>query len=48
MALVGIVIMALRERVSPEMAITGNVLAYIGCILLLVHSAFYYYYARKL
>jgi uncharacterized membrane protein len=46
-AFVGIILFALRERLSIEMAATGYVLAYVACILLLVHLAFYSYYARK-
>ncbi len=46
MALVGIVLFALRGRLSPEMAAAGYVLAYVACALLLAHSAFYSYYAR--
>jgi uncharacterized membrane protein len=47
MALAGIILFAMRNSLSPEMAATGYVLAYVTCILLLVHSAFYTYYARK-
>jgi uncharacterized membrane protein len=47
MALVGIILFAVRERLSPEMAAAGYVLAYVACGLLLVHSAFYSYYAQK-
>ncbi len=47
MALIGIVLFALRDRLSPEMAAAGYVLAYVACALLLVHSALYSYYARK-
>lgn len=46
-AFVGIILFALRERLSAEMVATGNVLAYVACILLLVHLAFYSYYVRK-
>ncbi len=47
MALVGIMLFLLREHLSSELAAAGNVLAYIACILLLVHSLLYSYYARK-
>jgi uncharacterized membrane protein len=47
MAVVGIILFALRESLSAEMAATGYVLAYVACALLLVHSALYSYYARK-
>ncbi len=47
MALVGIILFALRERLSSEMAAAGYVLAYVACFLLLVHSALYSFYARK-
>ena len=46
-AFVGIILFALRERLSAEMAAAGYVLAYVACIMLLVHLAFYSYYARK-
>ncbi len=46
-AVIGIVIFALRASLSPEMAAAGYVLAYVACALLLVHSALYSYYARK-
>lgn len=46
-AVVGIILFALRERLSPGMAEAGYVLAYVACGLLLVHSAFYSYYSRK-
>ena len=44
---IGIILFALRERLSPEMAAAGYVLAYVACVLLLVHLAFYSYYSRK-
>ncbi len=47
MAVIGIVLFALRERLSPEMAAAGYVLAYAACGLLLVHSAFHSFFARK-
>ena len=47
MALIGLILFALRERLSPEMVAAGYVLAYVACTLLLVHSAFYSYYARR-
>jgi uncharacterized membrane protein len=40
-ALIGIILFALRERLSPEMEAAGYILAYVACGLLLVHSAFY-------
>ncbi len=46
-ALAGVVLFALRESLSPEMAAAGYVLAYVACGLLMVHSAFYSYYSRK-
>jgi len=46
-AVVGIILFALRERLSPGMAEAGYVLAYVACGLLVVHSAFYSYYSRK-
>jgi uncharacterized membrane protein len=47
MAVVGIILFALRGRLSVEITTGGYVLAYVSCGLLLVHSAFYSYYARK-
>ncbi|MDD5038883.1 MAG: DUF2178 domain-containing protein [Dehalococcoidales bacterium] len=47
MTLVGIILFALRERLSAGMAAAGYVLAYVACVLLLMHYAFYSYYARK-
>ncbi len=47
MALAGLILFALRERLSPEMGAAGYVLAYVACGLLIVHSAFYSYYSRK-
>ena len=46
-AFVGIILFALRERLSAEMVLAGYVLAYVACVLLLVHLAFYSYYSRK-
>jgi uncharacterized membrane protein len=46
-ALVGIMLFLFREHLSSELAAAGNVLAYVACILLLVHSLLYFYYARK-
>ena len=46
-ALIGIILFSLRERLSPEMAAAAYVLAYVACSLLVVHSAFYSYYSRK-
>ncbi len=46
-ALIGIILFALREHLSPEMEAAGYVLAYVACGLLVVHSAFYSYYSRK-
>jgi uncharacterized membrane protein len=46
-AFIGIILFALRERLSPEMEAAGYVLAYVACGLLVVHSAFYSYYSRK-
>jgi uncharacterized membrane protein len=46
-AVIGIILFALRERLSPEMGAVGYVLAYVACGLLIVHSAFYSYYSRK-
>jgi uncharacterized membrane protein len=46
-AFVGIILFALRERLSAEMVTAGYVLAYVACVMLLVHLAFYSYYARK-
>ncbi len=46
-ALIGIILFALRERLSPGMEAAGYVLAYVACGLLVVHSAFYSYYSRK-
>jgi len=47
MAVVGIILFALRGRLSAEMAAAGYVLAYVACALLLAQSGFYSYYARK-
>ena len=46
-AFVGIILFALRERLSAELVSAGYVLAYVACVLLLVHLAFYSYYSRK-
>ena len=46
-AFIGIVLFALRERLSTELVSAGYVLAYVACVLLLVHLAFYSYYSRK-
>jgi uncharacterized membrane protein len=46
-AVIGIILFALRERLAPGMAEAGYVLAYVACGLLLGHSAFYSYYSRK-
>ena len=46
-AVVGIILFALRARFSPEMGAAGYVLAYVACGLLIVHSTFYSYYNRK-
>jgi uncharacterized membrane protein len=46
-AFIGIILFALRERLSDEMVNAGYVLSYVACIMLLVHLAFYSYYARK-
>lgn len=46
-AFVGIILFALRQRLSVELVSAGYVLAYVACILLLVHLAFYSYYSRK-
>lgn len=46
-ALGGLIIFVLRERLSAEMVAAGYVLAYVACVLLLVHSAFYSYLSRK-
>jgi len=46
-AFIGIILFAFWERLSPEMAAAGYVLAYVACVLLLMHYAFYSYYARK-
>ncbi len=47
MAVIGFILFAFRESLSPEMVAVGYVLVYAACGLLLVHSALYYYYARK-
>ena len=46
-AFVGIILFALRDRLSAELVSAGYVLAYVACVLLLVHLAFYSYYSRK-
>jgi uncharacterized membrane protein len=46
-ALAGIVLFALRDRLSVELVSAGYALAYVSCVLLLVHSALYSYYSRK-
>ncbi len=46
-AFVGVILFALRERLSPELVSAGYVLAYVACVLMLVHLAFYSYYSRK-
>lgn len=46
-AIVGIILIILRENLSDEMVSAGYVLAYVACILTLVHLAFHSYYGRK-
>lgn len=46
-AFIGIILFALRERLSVELVSAGYVLAYVACVLLLVHLAFYSYYSRR-
>lgn len=46
-AFVGIILFTLREHLSAEVVSAGYVLANVACVLLLVHLAFYSYYARK-
>jgi len=46
-ALTGIILFALRERLSVELVSAGYVLADVACVLMLVHLAFYSYYNRK-
>jgi len=46
-AFVGIILFVLRQRLSAELVSAGYVLAYVACVLLLVHLAFYSYYSRK-
>jgi uncharacterized membrane protein len=46
-ALVGLVLFALRERLSTEIVSTGYVLVYSACVLMLVQLAFYSFYSRK-
>jgi len=46
-AFIGIILFTLRERLSAELVSAGYVLAYVACVLLLVHLAFYSYYSRK-
>lgn len=45
--LAGIVLFALREYLSPEIATTGYVLGYVACGLFLVYTGLYSYYSRK-
>ncbi len=46
-AFVGIILFTLRERLSAELVSAGYVLAYVACVLLLVHLGFYSYHSRK-
>jgi uncharacterized membrane protein len=46
-AIVGIVLFLMRDRLAPELASAAYVLAYVACGLLLVHLGFYSYYSRK-
>lgn len=46
-AFVGLILFALRERLSTELVSAGYVLAYVACVLMIVHLAFYSYYNRK-
>jgi uncharacterized membrane protein len=46
-AVIGIILFILRERLSPEMAAASYILAYVACGFLIAHSAFYSYYSRK-
>ena len=46
-AFAGIILFALRERLSAELVSAGYTLAYVACVVLLVHLAFYSYYNRS-
>ena len=46
-AFIGIILFTLRERLSAELVSAGYVLAYVACVLFLVHLAFYSYYSQK-
>jgi uncharacterized membrane protein len=43
-----VIIIALRNNLSADTVLAGHVLAYAGCVLLLIHLSFYSYYSRKL
>ncbi len=46
-AFVGLILFTFRDRLSVELVSAGYVLAYVACVLLLVHLAFYSFYSRK-
>jgi len=48
MGLAAIVLLALKENLSLELAFLGEALAYSVCALLAVYLAFYSYFGRKL
>ncbi|MFC1915907.1 DUF2178 domain-containing protein [Chloroflexota bacterium] len=43
-----VIIIAMRNHLSTDTVLVGHVLAFAGCVLLLIHLAFYFYYSRKL
>jgi len=46
-AVTGIILFIFRKSLPAELVSAGYVLAYVACVLLLVHLAFYSYYSRK-
>lgn len=45
--IVSVVLLALKDRLSPDVTLVAYTLAYATCVLMLAHLAFYSYYSRK-
>ena len=45
--MIGVATLALRDMLSQEYFIAGQVLAYSACVLLVLYTGFYSYYGRK-
>ena len=46
-AVASLILLALQDRVSDDVTLVAYVLAYITCVMLLLHLGFYSYYNRK-